>query len=335
MKFINKVRAVLLIGLLAACTAPQPATTTQVYPKDLAQPFLSFEHDLGTDRALEQSWLSSIWGKIKGPVVPVSLLRPTALAVNFKGDVYVVDADAGRILCFHYVAGEFQDVATFGSKILTAPLGIALSNGIIYVSDSAAGVLQRFDLNLHYLGALEVKGLQRPGQIKVNPVTGELVVIDLDRHLLLVINDQGTITHELQSLGSRSSLLQAPVACDFTTTGQLLVLDGLARRVERFDEHYKYQSGFGGYDRVPGAFAFPRGLAVAPDGFIFVSDAILNVIQIFDAQGTLLYYWGRAGQADGEFMLPTALAFDAVGNLYVADQYNNRVQVFHYIEQGQ
>lgn len=80
-------------------------------------------------------------------------------------------------------------------------------------------------------------------------------------------------------------------------------------------------------------FADPFGLAVGPDGGVYVADAgEANRIRKVSPEGVVTTLaGGREGFADGAgeaaaFNTPSALALDAAGNLYVADTGNNRVR---------
>jgi uncharacterized protein (TIGR03663 family) len=78
----------------------------------------------------------------------------------------------------------------------------------------------------------------------------------------------------------------------------------------------------------------PRGLAVAPDGSIWVADTGNSRIVRFDATGEVVNSWGERtpdGQnppAPGTFTEPWGVAIDSQGNIFVADTWNHRVQKF-------
>jgi DNA-binding beta-propeller fold protein YncE len=83
-----------------------------------------------------------------------------------------------------------------------------------------------------------------------------------------------------------------------------------------------------------GQFDTPRGIAVAPDGSVYVVDTRNNRIEKFDAQGRFLLAWGGLGKVEegsgdaGRFNEPWGVAVGPDGAVYVADTWNHRVQKF-------
>ena len=86
----------------------------------------------------------------------------------------------------------------------------------------------------------------------------------------------------------------------------------------------------------------PEALCLAPDGNMFIADALANVVLKLDLQsnivtivaGTGTYgYSGDGGSALlAELASPTGLALDISGNLYVADLGNNRIRMIKAID---
>ena len=72
----------------------------------------------------------------------------------------------------------------------------------------------------------------------------------------------------------------------------------------------------------------PYGIAIGPDGSIYIADTDNHQIIKLSANGQRLTAWGSRGTDDGELLSPRGLTVDAAGNIYVADYYNDRVQVF-------
>jgi uncharacterized protein (TIGR03663 family) len=96
---------------------------------------------------------------------------------------------------------------------------------------------------------------------------------------------------------------------------------------------------FGEQGALPGQFIGPRGLAVAPDGTIFVADTRNHRIQHLSAEGEVLHIWGEFANLDqgeapgGTFNEPWGIDVGPDGRVYVADTWNHRVQYF--TEEGQ
>lgn len=116
------------------------------------------------------------------------------------------------------------------------------------------------------------------------------------------------------------------IACD--PRGTVLVADTHYHRVLRYSPDGELLGEFGSEGRGPGQFIYPTGIAVEPDGTLYVSEFGGNDrVQVFTPEGKLLRAWGRYGDADGEFKRPQALAL-AGDVLYVADAANHRIQAF-------
>ena len=90
-----------------------------------------------------------------------------------------------------------------------------------------------------------------------------------------------------------------------------------------------------------GQLSRPIGLAVSPDGRLYVADEGNHRISVFDTAGTFLFSFGQRGGVFDEagnflgnertgslFERPAGVAVGPSGNVYVADTWNFRVQVF-------
>jgi predicted membrane-bound mannosyltransferase/sugar lactone lactonase YvrE len=84
----------------------------------------------------------------------------------------------------------------------------------------------------------------------------------------------------------------------------------------------------------PGLLNAPRGLAVAPDGSIYVADSRNNRIQHYSPAGEYLSGWGAfANSSQGEaplgsFNEPWGVAVAKDGTVFVSDTWNHRIQKF-------
>ena len=120
--------------------------------------------------------------------------------------------------------------------------------------------------------------------------------------------------------------LRSPDDLATDRAGNLYVTDAAAHRVLKLDARGRLLAEWGGEGAGNGRFQMPRGIAVAPNGDVFVGDAAR--VQRFSAGGEFVLGWGRRGSGPGEFRSAVGIAVDSDGIVYVADQGNARVQVF-------
>ena len=92
---------------------------------------------------------------------------------------------------------------------------------------------------------------------------------------------------------------------------------------------------FGQGGPTAGQLSSPHGIAIAPEGSLFVADTNNNRIQHFSTDGQIIKEWGsfadiNVGAAPiGTFNQPWALALSPDGKyIYVADTWNHRIQMF-------
>ena len=104
--------------------------------------------------------------------------------------------------------------------------------------------------------------------------------------------------------------------------------DSVDCRVQKFDSNGRFIKKWGTKGTAEGQFQRPEGIAVGPDGYIYVTDYYNSNIQKFNSNGEFIKEWGSFGSGNGKFCGPQGIAIDRSGNMYVVDSENNRTQKF-------
>jgi DNA-binding beta-propeller fold protein YncE len=200
---------------------------------------------------------------------------------------------------------------------LNLPRGLAIdSKGNFYVADTQNLRVQEFDKTGNFITMFGSKGLAEgqfngysdtavgtgPGGLAVDK-DGNIYVADTWNHRMQKFGPDGKV---LMAWGGVINLAEAPAGADPENNGR---------------------------------FYGPRGVAIGPDGNIYVTDTGNKRVLIFDTSGNFVRKIDSGvtpakAQANypfdkpGEMNEPIGIAVDSAGNVYVADSRNNRIQKF-------
>jgi len=136
--------------------------------------------------------------------------------------------------------------------------------------------------------------------------------------------------------GSSPGLLTAPHGMAFSKDGSLYVADSLNHRIQHFSSGGDLLTTWGSYasvlegDAPGGTFNEPWGVAVAPDGSIFVADTWNHRIQKFTADGHFVTMWGAyiQGSETNGLYGPRGIVVDQNNHVFVTDTGNKRVMIY-------
>jgi len=139
--------------------------------------------------------------------------------------------------------------------------------------------------------------------------------------------------------GNEGFNFDAPRDIAFAPDGTFYVADSRNHRILHFDQDGGYLNAFGTFGASDyatqtlapeGYFNEPWGLAVGPDGSVYVADTWNNRIQKFTAEGEFVTMWGEFGAAETRYHFwgPRGVAVDQQGRVFVTDTGNKRVVIF-------
>lgn len=136
--------------------------------------------------------------------------------------------------------------------------------------------------------------------------------------------------------GVEQAQFQKPRDLAVAPDGSLYVADTGNHRIQHLSPQGEVLQVWGAFadaaagNAPGGTFNEPWGIAVAPDGTVYVADTWNHRIQKFTADGQFLTAWGYFGQAEAPEAMwgPRDVAVDTQGRVYVTDTGNKRVVVF-------
>lgn len=218
--------------------------------------------------------------------------RPTAVATDSAGRVFVSDADRHRIEVFDNAESGNAYLGSFGeSDDLQDPTGVAVDNrNRIWVADAGRDQVVRFDTFNDGAQQLRITG-------GAGTDIGEFADpqhIVLDAAPRIYVADRGNVRVEWTAATGK------PVA------------------------------GFGVGDLNSPGFNSPHGLARDPSGSFYVTsdEPGAGGVRLYDPRGFLTRVVAAPGSGPGGVSGPQGVALDPVGRPIVADTGNGRLEMF-------
>ncbi|GFE59862.1 SMP-30/gluconolactonase/LRE family protein [Geobacter sp. AOG2] len=321
----------------AAVSGPNTATTLDkiVWPPPPMPPRVVWVQSLATadDAGIRKGFWSRLWGAVFGEEV-IRITRPYGLHVDDKNRILIADAGGRAIHVIDRASGRYELVRGQEGNRFSSPIGIAEDAGeMVYVSDSAAGKIYRFNLDDLRVEPFITHGLQRPTGIVYNPRNNLLYVSDTLAGQIAAFTIKGAEAFRFGMPGENPGQFNRPTDLTVDGQGRIFVTDALNGRVQIFSADGAYLKGFGKLGNASGLFAKPKGIGIDSDGHMHICDALFDTVQIFDEDGQFLLSYGNRGGGKGELWMPSGLYIDRNDFIYVADTYNNRLQVFRYIRE--
>ena len=262
--------------------------------------------------------------------------HPNGVEVDDAGNIYVCDFNNHRVQKFD-PQGKFllqfgiDYVRSWGgvyvyrtrppySDAMLWPADIAVDSkrGLVYLADWGGRRIQVFTTDGKFLRHL-VNDI-KPWGIAVDK-RGRIYVSDRGLDGIRIYSPEGD---SLGEIGTEQGLvLQQPGMLD-VRDGRLYVTDRDASEIVVVDVSARSVIARIGQDIL----LRPDGVALAPDGTIWVADTDHHRAVQLSAAGKLLRSVGQPGKERGQFDFTKGICVDARGRVIVTDWANDRVQVF-------
>ncbi len=292
---------------------------------------------------------------------------PISIAFDRHGNIYVSDSgvwgDYGnhRIQVFDPSGNYLATIGQPGQSGVDnnhfhQPRGIAIDGDLLYVADSANHRIQIFNIGtptaatyVATLGESGVSGSDNshfdfPEGVGVDSKYIYVADSNNDRVQVFDKTTHGYVTTiGAGEWGQDNNHFSHPTDVIIDSHGRIYIADAYNKRVQQFDQNRVYVRTYGttGVSYVTDGYHyyFPKGVAVAQDGSIYIVEERGHRLVKLDASGEPQWTVGEPGQNGSDhnhFFGPVDVAVDPRGRVYVAESWgNNRVQVFdsdgHYV----
>lgn len=244
--------------------------------------------------------------------------------------------------------------------------------GNLWIADTSNHAIRRRDARTGVLTT--VAGNGKPGysgdngpasQSQLNlPISlqldrdGNLYVADIGNHVIRKVDVRSGVISTFAGTGKAGATpdgspisgtpLNGPRSLDFDASGDLWLVTREGNQLLRFDRTagvIRWAAGTGkkgfsgnGGPATSAELAGPKGLAVAPDGNVYLADTENHVIRRLNvSQGRLELVAGTGQRGDGpegdplrtRLSRPHGIFVDSEGTIYISDSENHRIRVLN------
>ena len=312
-------------------------------------------------------------GTANGTGATARFSSPNGIALDASGNLFVADRSnhairkitpAGVVTTFAGLAGTAGSVdGAAGAARFTTPSGLTIDrDGNLFVGDTGNHAVRRITPDgvvTTVAGALATSGntdgaaaaarFNGPNGL-IFDTAGNLLIADSGNHTIRRLDRDGTVTTFAGTAGisgttsatGTAARFNFPTGLTFDAAGNLFVADSSNDCIRRITPAGVVTVFAGGPDVRGSAngtgtaarFYSPYGIAIGPDGNLFVADTLNHTVRKITPAAVVSNHSGPGGtfgNANGtgtaaRFNYPQGLAIDPENNLYVADWRNAMVR---------
>lgn len=261
-----------------------------------------------------------------GPAREASLNRPHEIRFDTAGDLYIADMSNHVIRKVAMSSGMIFTVAGLGESGFSGDEGLATQ-----------------------------AHLSQPHSIQFGPA-GNLYIADVGNHRVRVIDQESGLIHTFAGNGKTDPTpdgaffqevpLLTPRSLDFDQAGDMWLVLKKANQIWRLDMkqgtiHHIAGTGESGFtgnggDARKATLSGPKGIAIAPDGEVYIADTESHTIRKIDPKtGVIELVVGTGEQFDGAdgdplqcgLARPHGVFVETDGSVLIGDSENHKIRV--------
>jgi len=235
------------------------------------------------------------------------LVKPGAMAWQQDG-LLVSDAGLGTLVRWPSAAHGLQPAVVSDESIRAAAVA-ACEKGEFLVAIPASAAVHRYDARGRLVRRYLIPSEFRP--MGAAQIGRSIWVTNAARHNIEVFDSEsGSSVRAIGQRGRGPGEFNLPMGIAALpkdhplADGGAVVVDSFNARVQVLDSSGRWVRDLGGPGDVTGRFGRPIGVAVGPDGAIFVLDAASQRVHAFDERGNALLAFGRQTADSHSLLLP-------------------------------
>ncbi len=295
--------------------------------------------DIGNDRVVKYSpsgtqvWSAGTPGSGIG-----QFLDPRDVGIDSAGNLYVADNSNGRIVKLDPTGNWITSWHGPAGNHLSAPIGVTVTNNLVYVADGVQRQVRVFDTLGNQQGELSTNGICVFSHVRDADAdaSGNIYIADYLNDDILKLSPTGTCITKWGTKGTLPGQFLNPygirVAFDPVLNSQAVyVADSNNERIQEFLMDGTFVTSIGSSGTAPGTFTQLRRVAVAADGTVWGADLWGFRIESFTRTAQGYSFNQTIGgtppplTSTNTFNKPHGIAFDPSGNLAVVDTVNQRL----------
>jgi DNA-binding beta-propeller fold protein YncE len=223
--------------------------------------------------------------------------EPRSLAVNSRGDIYVVDG-----------IDDALDVLDYRGRSLQRLRAVDLLGPEEEPSAASQPTI--------------------PAAVTVDADDRVYVATTGGRCQIAVLDPNGSVLRRFGRSGREKGCFSSVTGLSVDSRGRILVTDAQAVPVQVFSPEGEVLLAFGKHEVGWENFSLPSGIVRDGSGDIWVVDTIRQVVKRFDENGRFLGVIGGYGADPGDMSYPVAVSGDGNRLLFVLEKGGARFQVF-------
>lgn len=323
------------------------------------------------NRAIKQYSSAGVFIKIFAGTPGVSYLTdtqhlngPWGIATDSAGNMYISENKGHRLLKLNasgvqqWAIGtpgnfifEWNNVTADNQKFSNYWAGLEGNSAIdtagnIYIADTSNDRVQVYKTSdgshVATMGAFREGGSGNsqfacPAGVAINPVNGDILVVDKCNQRVQVFNSDRTYKTTIGvpgETGSDATHLNNPWGVAVSQNGTIYIADAENFRVQKCTLAGVTPTcttflGEVGVSDAQFNHMHPMSVAVDASGRVYVADDWNTRVLVYNSAGAFLTsISGSWGQNHGQLVSPYGIAVDSSGNVYISDPQNHRVEKY-------